>query len=167
MFRQNEAEHLVLERGDFLVRSGDIERKVYLIVSGAVHVFYVSEHEELSIRFGYAGSIMTSLPSFFTGQPTDFYIQAIRRTEIRAISKAVFLEKIDQEIDFKNLYITLLEQLVEQQMEREVDILTSSAIERLNRVLKRSPRLFQEIPAKYIASYLRMTPETLSRVLNS
>ena len=52
-------------------------------------------------------------------------------------------------------------------MERELDLLTSSPHERIQRVLKRSPQVFQEIPAKYIASYLRMTPETLSRILNS
>ena len=52
-------------------------------------------------------------------------------------------------------------------MERERDILTSSPLERYNRVLKRSPLLFQEIPNKYIADYLRMTPETLSRIKKS
>jgi hypothetical protein len=54
-----------------------------------------------------------------------------------------------------------------QQMERERDILTSSPLERYKRVLERSPQLFQEIPNKYIASYLRMTPETLSRIKKS
>lgn len=61
----------------------------------------------------------------------------------------------------------ILESFVLQQMERERDILTSSPMERYNRVLKRSPQLFQEIPNKYIASYLRMTPETLSRIKKS
>ena len=60
-----------------------------------------------------------------------------------------------------------MEQLILQQLEREKDILTSSPIERYKRVLKRSPQLFQEIPNKYIADYLRMTPETLSRIKKS
>jgi len=54
-----------------------------------------------------------------------------------------------------------------QQMERERDLLTSSPMERYLRVKDRSPQLFQEIPNKYIASYLRMTPETLSRLKKS
>ena len=49
-------------------------------------------------------------------------------------------------------------------MEREQDLLISSPAERFNRVLARSPQLFQEVPNKYIASYLNMTPETLSRL---
>jgi hypothetical protein len=50
------------------------------------------------------------------------------------------------------------------QLEREVDLLTNDPAERYRRVLNRSPRLFQEVPAKYIANYLRMTPETMSRI---
>jgi lipocalin len=56
---------------------------------------------------------------------------------------------------------------VYQQIEREKDILTASPRERYLRVLKRSPQLFQEIPDKYIANYLRMSPETLSRMKKS
>ena len=49
-------------------------------------------------------------------------------------------------------------------IEREIDLLTPSPKERYARLLKRSPHVFQLFPHKYIASYLRMTPETLSRL---
>jgi hypothetical protein len=62
------------------------------------------------------------------------------------------------------VWLKLLEQMIFQQLEREKDLLTFSPLERYKRVWKRSPQLFQEIPNKYIASYLRMTPETLSRI---
>ena len=52
-------------------------------------------------------------------------------------------------------------------LEREVDLITYSPQKRFERVFERSPQLFQEIPQKYIASYLRMTPETLSRILKN
>jgi hypothetical protein len=59
-----------------------------------------------------------------------------------------------------------LEDLVVQQLEREKDLLINAPGERFERVLTRSPKLFQEIPNKYIANYLRMSPETLSRLKN-
>lgn len=65
------------------------------------------------------------------------------------------------------MWVKILENLVIQQMEREIDILTSSPKERYERVLKRSPQLFQHIPNRHIANYLRMTPETLSRLKKS
>jgi len=67
----------------------------------------------------------------------------------------------------RNLWTTILENLVIQQMEREIDILTNSPKERYQRVLKRSPQLFQEIPNRHIANYLRMSAETLSRLKKS
>lgn len=64
-------------------------------------------------------------------------------------------------------WMKILENLLLQQIEREIDILTNSPKERYLRVLKRSPLLFQEIPHKHIANYLRMSPETLSRLKKS
>ena len=60
-----------------------------------------------------------------------------------------------------------MEYLIYTQLEREKDILISSPHTRYERVLKRSPQVFQYVPHKYIASYLRMSPETLSRLKKS
>ena len=57
-----------------------------------------------------------------------------------------------------------MELLVYQQMEREIDLLTYSPQKRYERVLQRNPQLCQEIPSKYITSYLRMSPDLLSRL---
>lgn len=74
------------------------------------------------------------------------------------------MEIVNSKPEYIALYNQLLEQLVLQQMEREQDLLINSPEERYRRVLQRSPQLFQEVPHKYIASYLRMTPETLFRI---
>jgi hypothetical protein len=57
------------------------------------------------------------------------------------------------------------EQALLGKIEREVEMLTYSPDERAQRLMLRSPQLFQIVPKKYIASYLRMKPETLSRVV--
>lgn len=161
------AKVITLSRNDFLIKEGQIEHHLYLVQSGALRIFFLSETEENTIRLGYRGSIINSLNSFLTGNPSEFYIQAIRKSQLTMIPKTVFKEFIGKDPERLINYNRLLEQLISQQIEREIDILTHSPIERYQRVLKRSPQLFQEIPAKYIASYLRMTPETLSRIRNS
>ena len=115
---------------------------------------------------GYKGNLIVSLDSFLAAKPSEFYIQALKKTRLRAISKKRFDAFIAKESN-RLIWITILEDLVMQQMEREIDILTSSPKERYLRVLKRSPQLFQEIPNKHIANYLRMSPETLSRLKKS
>lgn len=83
------------------------------------------------------------------------------------MSKTAYNQWIQAQPERVDAWMQILEQLIYQQLERELDLLIESPSERLNRVLKRSPNLFQEIPLKYIASYLRMTPETLSRLRKS
>jgi CRP-like cAMP-binding protein len=156
-----------LAKGEYLIREGQVEQSLYFIETGAVRVFHVTEFEEQTIRFGYEGSIITSLSSFITGNPSEFWIEALRKTEVKIISKIKLYEIVNESSESQQQYNKLLESLIVQQMEREIDLLTESPTKRLQRVLDRSPNLFQEIPLKYIASYLRMTPETLSRIRNS
>jgi CRP/FNR family transcriptional regulator, anaerobic regulatory protein len=156
-----------VSKGDFLISEGEIERKLYLVESGAVRVFYLTEFEEMTVRLGYKGSLITSLSSFINGTPSEFYIDAIRRTTVKSISKEALHALVNASTVNLKDYASLLESLITQQIEREIDLLISSPAERLERVLQRSPHLFQEIPLKYIASYLRMTPETLSRIRKS
>ena len=154
-------------RGEYLIQEGQVEQHVYMIESGAVRVFHVSEFEEQTIRFGYEGSIITSLSSFLTGKPSELFIEALRKTTVKLVSRTKLYEVVHSSPEYLRQYNQMLENLVVQQMEREIDLLTDSPAKRLQRVLQRSPNLFQQIPLKYIASYLRMTPETLSRVQNS
>ena len=157
----------IISKGEFLIREGDVEDSLYFVESGALRVFYLTEFEEMTIRFGYKGSIITSLSSFIKGTPSEFYIDAIRKTTLKALPKEKLMNIVNESNESLRQYTVLLESLITQQIEREIDLLITSPHERLNRVLQRSPNLFQEIPLKYIASYLRMTPETLSRIRNS
>ena len=156
----------VFLKGELLLKEGEIEKNIYLVETGALRLFYLSEHEEQTVRLGYDGSLINSLSSFLKGQPSEFYIEAIRKTTLKALPKDKLLQLVNESEENLRQYIKLLETLVTQQVDREVDLLITSPAERLKRVLDRSPHLFQHIPLKYIASYLRMKPETLSRVRN-
>lgn len=158
---------VTFNKGDFLTREGEIENNIYYIKEGAVRAYFISEHEEHSIRLGYNDNIINSLASFITRQASELYIDALRKTTALKINHSEFYTFINSKPELKKAYTWMMEQLVVQQIERELDLLIESPKERLNRVLKRSPHLFQHIPLKYIASYLRMKPETLSRIRNS
>ncbi len=158
---------LELERNEYLKVKGSIDTNVYLVKNGSLRIFVVDKNEEHTIRFGYKDNLIVSLDSFLNEKPSDFYIQALKRTTVKVINKEKYTSFIESSDENKRMWLDILESFILQQMERERDILTSSPLERYNRVLKRSPQLFQEIPNKYIASYLRMTPETLSRIKKS
>ncbi len=158
---------LTVERNEYLKVKGSIDTNIYFIESGSLRIFVLDDCEEQIIRFGYENDLVVSLDSFLTEKPSDFYIQAIKKTIIKVIPKKKFVEFINQNETNKQIWTKILEDLILQQIEREKDILTSSPKIRFERVLKRSPKLFQQIPNKHIANYLRMSPETLSRLKKS
>ncbi|MDR2235083.1 MAG: Crp/Fnr family transcriptional regulator [Chryseobacterium sp.] len=154
-------------RNEFLKVSGSTDTQIYFVEKGSIRIFMTDENEERIIRFGYSGNIIVSLDSFLSGKPSEFYIQAIKKTTVKIASKKDFYEFIHAGEEHLKFWTSVLEDLVLQQIEREKDLLISAPGERYARVLKRSPQLFQEVPNKYIANYLRMSPETLSRLKKS
>ena len=154
----------VIQRNDFVCIAGSTTPNLYYIEKGSLRLF-VSENQEHTIRFGYEGNIITALDSFVTGRPTVYFLQALKSTTIKVIAKPVLYRFMEKKIDVAALWTRILEELIVQQLERERDLMITSPFERYQRVLKRSPELFQHIPSKYIANYLRMTPETLSRIM--
>jgi CRP-like cAMP-binding protein len=157
---------ITIDRNEFLKVKGSIDTNLYYIESGSLRIFVLDDYEEQTIRFGYKENLIVSLDSFLTGKPSDLYIQAIKKTVVKVVTKEQFDKFLEKENN-QNLWTKILENLVVQQMEREIDILTNSPKERYVRVFKRSPQLFQEIPNRHIANYLRMSAETLSRLKKS
>lgn len=126
---------ITIDRNEFLKVKGSIDTNLYYVESGSLRIFVLDDYEEQTIRFGYKENLIVSLDSFLTGKPSDLYIQAIKKTVVKVVTK----EQIDKYLENKNnqnLWIKILENLVVQQMEREIDILTNSPKERFKRVLK-------------------------------
>ncbi len=159
--------HLTLKRNEFLKVEGSVDVNLYMVEQGCIRIFVIDEYEEHTIRFGYANNLIAALDSFISEQPSDLYMQALRKSQLKVLAKDRFMGFVHNNDDAFELWYKVLESMVYQQMERERDILTSSPLDRYRRVFNRSPQLFQEVPDKYIASYLRMTPETLSRIKKS
>lgn len=160
-------EPLELKRGEYLICAGERERSLSFVEQGALRAYTLLGDEEFTIRFAYTGSIAASIPAYFSDQPSEVSIQAIRHSRLLRAHKTDFEAYMAKNTERLNTYNALLKELMGTFYEREVDLLISSPAERLERVRQRSPQLFQEVPHKYIASYLRMTPETLSRMLKS
>jgi len=158
------SERIEVQKNEYLVAEGMVDRYLYIVEEGALKIFYIADYQEQIMRFGYPNSIMNSPASFITGTPSEFYIQAIKKSTLLRIHRDDFYAYIQQNSTYLLQYTQALEATIIQLITRETDLLTVSPTERYHRVLKRSPQLFQHIPAKYIASYLRMTPETFSRI---
>lgn len=153
-----------LKRNDFLVSKGQVETNLYYVMSGSMRIFYPVKDEEIVAGFAYDHNLICSYPSFIRQQPSDYAIQALTTTKLKFIRRSDFYELFKSHHDIESAWRMLEEEALVGKIEREVEMLTFTPEERYRRLMDRSPHIFQIIPRKYIASYLRMTPETLSRI---
>ena len=158
--------YVSIKRNDVLIHFGSKEDYIYFIQTGTCVISYPDEDEDKIVGFGYPNTFLFS-PSILNDQPSDQEVKAIKKMELLRIHKTVFFDAIELSIHAKNSWTKQLENLLIAQIDRQVDLLITSPQKRYKRLLKRSPHVFQFIPQKYIASYLRMSPETLSRLQNS
>lgn len=161
------SDSIILGRSENLANKPIHQSAIFQLESGAIRAFSLINDIDYTIRLIYGGDIFGYLDTFINGDPSSMELEALRESKVRYIRKEDFQLLLDQDKDFLKIWIELIQLLLLQFMERERDLLIASPQERLNKVLKRSPMVFQEIPHKYIASYLRMSPETLSRLKKS
>ena len=153
-----------LKRGEYLMLPGHRDRDLYFVASGTLVATAEIDGQEQCMRFGYAGDIVAAIDTHVSDAPSRFGIRALRRTEVYVAGYVDYRIFLQTDAARRHSWEQLLTWLIRGLLEREIDLLTPSPEDRYRRVLARSPRLFQEVPAKYIANYLRMTPETLSRL---
>ncbi len=153
-----------LKRAEYLLLPGHRDRGLYYVERGSLVATVEVSGEEQCMRFAYSGEMVTAFDTHLTGMPSAYGFRALRHTRVRAADYGAYQDLLQRDPELMALWQRLTQWLVLGLLERELDLLTPSPEERYRRVLQRSPRLFQEVPAKYIANYLRMTPETLSRL---
>jgi CRP-like cAMP-binding protein len=153
-----------LKRNDFLIREGAVESRLFYVIHGSMRIFYPHADEEICAGFAYDGNLICAYPSFIQNKPSAYYIQALAKTSLMAIDRNVFYDLFDRFPRIERAWRMLEEEALLGKIERETEMLTFTPEERFRRLMERSAHIFQIIPKKYIASYLRMTPETLSRI---
>jgi len=130
-----------------------------------VRLFVIDKNgEQINLGFGYENSLITCFQTFIEGKPSLISIEAILDTELIAISKADLMQLIHSNSEIALWYQSMLEYTLAGHIQRQVELLTLKPHERYAVFIKRSGHLINRIPLKYIASYLMMKPETLSRI---
>jgi CRP-like cAMP-binding protein len=122
-------------------------------------------HERI-LLFAFEDWWLGDFESYYSGKPATTYIQMLEDSEVMVISKESFL-KSEQEIPkLKQWYSHKMPRSTSASINRIVEMKTLTAEERYVNLLKKQPYIFQRIPLQYIASYLNIEPQSLSRMRN-
>ena len=151
-------------KGEKILSEGQTCEHIYWIVKGLARQFYFKNGKELTEYMATENTIMMSIESLFKEKPSMQIIQALEPTIIYALPKKDLEAVAMRSVNIQILYRKILEEslIISQQ---HADMLRfESAQDRYQKLVKNSPQLVLRAPLVYIASYLQMTPETLSRV---
>ena len=155
------------QKGEIILKEGEVCDSIYWIAKGLVRQYYYKNDKELTEYMATENTICMSIESLFKEQPSHQQIQAIEPTILFALPKAALEREAVKNVNIQMLYRKILEEsLIISQVHADM-LRFESAQERYAKLVKRSPQLVLRAPLVYIASYLQMTPETLSRVRTS
>ncbi len=162
---QSMAEVCNLERGEYFIREGNICNTVAYIKSGILRSFYTTpEGEEMTYCISFQNSFMTAYSSYISGLPTVENIQAITPVKLLLLQK----KDIEQISESSTNWLRFTKIMAEKEyLELEKRVFSyqrESARTRYTNLLQNRPEYIEQIPLKYLASYLGVTPRHLSRL---
>ena len=154
-----------IKKRQYLLQAGDICRTENFVATGLLRAYTSDEkNNEHTLMFGLEDWWISDLYSFLTETPSMINIEALENTEVICIEKAK-LENLYKSIPkFERLMRILFQNAFVAQQQRILESISLSAEKKYSNFIKKYPSLEQRIPQTLIASYLGMTPETLSRI---
>ena len=151
-------------KGEMVLSEGEICTSIIYIDKGLLRQFYLKNGKEVTEYLAVEGSIMMSIESLFKEVPSVQQIEAIEPTIVYEVPKKRLEEVALHNVNIQILYRKILEEsLIVSQVHADL-VRFESAENRYRRMCKISPQIALRAPLLFIASYLQMTPETLSRV---
>ena len=147
-----------------LLEVGKVADKLFVIVKGAVRMWFNQDGKDVTLQFFFEGSPVCSFESFLKEVPSDFYIETIEPTEIIIIDKKDLLaygEKHPKEKEAALFYLT--DRMINY-MHLFLSRIKDTPEQRYRNLLAEHPEILQRVPQHFIASYLGITPVSLSRI---
>lgn len=158
MHYQKHPKHHILHEAD------KICNHFYIIISGMARVFYYKEDKDITIHFSAEEESITAIDSYIQRKKSKYSIEALEDLEVFAIAHQDLESLFESNPKYERFGRLFLQQIYIDLVERIDDLQLKTAQERYEILLKKKPKLFQRVSLKHIASFLSITPETLSRI---
>ena len=151
-------------KGEKILQEGEICRNISYKERGLIRQFYFKNGKEVTEHLGVDHSIFMCIESLFKEEPTRLQVEALEPTLVYALPKARLEAAAMRNVNIQMLYRKILEEsLIQSQIHADL-VRFESAPNRYKRLCDLNPQVVLRAPLTYIANYLQMTPETLSRI---
>ncbi len=153
-----------VEKGELLLKEREISLHMVVVGKGMLRQFYYKNGKDLTEHFSYEGCVVICIESMLKHEPTRLMIEALEDSVVYMLPFDKLILQAEASWEINMFYRKILEHsLIVSQLKAD-SWRFETARERYNNLLRTSPEIVKRAPLAHIASYLLMTPETLSRV---
>ncbi|MFN8699755.1 MAG: Crp/Fnr family transcriptional regulator [Flavobacteriales bacterium] len=152
------------QKGENLLSEGQICKTLYFINSGLTKSYLLNDGKEHIRQFAAENDFVVDLGSFLSQSKSSFYIQTLESTDALKITFEDLDKLFNSSLIFMKLGKVMAERSTINLIKRSVSLLKDDAKQRYLNLMKERPSLIQRVPQFMIASYLGVTPESLSRI---
>ncbi len=153
-----------LGKGDHYIEYDQVCNKVSFIQKGFFRFYHFNDGNEVTRDFLFENNFVTSYRSFITGMPSEVYVHALEECELITFMKSDLGKAFDTSHKIERFARIIAENQFISIENYYLSFLNDDAETRYKKLLEKNPRLVQKIPLKYIASFLGITPQHLSRI---
>jgi len=155
---------LKFQKGETILEEGKVCSALYFVEKGMVRQYYYKNKKDVTEHFSFEGRIVFCIESFLKQEPSRLIVEALENTKLYAIPYDALHNLMVRNQAMEMLYRKILEHVAISSQEHADSQRFENAAERYDRLLKEKPEIILRAPMVHIASFLQMTPETLSRV---
>jgi CRP-like cAMP-binding protein len=152
------------ERKGMISREGVVEQYIHFIIKGIARKYFLKGKEEINTQFAKEGQVISSTLSFYSGEPSEFIVEAIEPVISMAIRAESLNKQLQEFPELEKLGRLMMTSFYLQRERWELTRLKLTTEERFIKLVKERPDLIQRVPQKYLATYLDIKPETFSRM---
>lgn len=154
----------VLNKNQIILSPGEINRRIYFITHGLMRAYYMKDGIDVTTWIKGDGEFVVSVASFYPQVPSVETLEVLEETQVFYIYRDELFTLYREHLEFSYIGLNLTIPVLVEWDEWLHVLRMTTAEERFEWFMKRKAHLLERIPAKIIASYLSMSPETLSRV---
>ncbi len=155
---------ILIKRNDFLLKEGNMCDFIAFVNSGVVRHYHLKDGKEITCDITLHNNFITDFKSLIQNIPSNYYFQVLKDAELFVISKSDLYRLYAENRNIESFGRIMAEHVAQRTIDIAMSLSSEKPEARVEKLIKQRPDLFQEVPQRYLANLLGISPESLSRI---